>query len=133
MELGGSVFKIEHVGNFEKTLAYLNGLKSKKFLSILDKYGQKGCDLLAANTPKRSGATAGSWSYTIETEGDSVSIEWHNSNMGNDGKTPVAILIQMGHGTRTGGYVPPTDFINPVIVPLFDDLLNSLVSEVNKL
>lgn len=127
------MFKVSYKGNFEKTAKFLDGLASKKFCSVLDKYGQKGCDLLSQNTPIRTGATANSWRYEIATKGDSVSIEWYNGNLGNDGKTPVVILIQMGHGTRTGGYVPPTDFINPVMKPLFDELLESLIQEVNKL
>jgi hypothetical protein len=36
--------------------------------------------------------------------------------------TPVAILLHYGHGTGTGGYVKGTEFINPAIVPIFEEI-----------
>jgi hypothetical protein len=125
--------KFTHKGDFKKTLKFLENIKSKKIYTILDQYGQKGVDLLKASTPIRTGKTAASWSYRVVMEGDSVGIEWLNSNMANDGKTPVAILIQMGHGTRTGGYVPPRDYINPAMKPLFDEIVQAIDKAVKAL
>lgn len=122
-----------HKGNFKKTKKYLNALKENKFDDILNEAGKKGVSLLSANTPKRTGATASSWGYQIRKESGKAILEWTNSNMGSDGKTPVAILIQMGHGTRNGGYVAAIDFINPALAPLFDEIVEKLSEAVKSL
>jgi len=75
---------------------------------------------LAAATPVESGETAKAWSYKIVKQGRSHSIEWHNSHV--EGGSPIAILLQYGHGTGTGGYVQGRDFINPAIQPIFDQI-----------
>lgn len=98
--------------------------------SLFNEYGNRIVSELQSNTPKRTGATAASWYYEIVQDSDNLSLEIHNDHMGDDGKTPVAILIQMGHGTRTGGYVPPNDYINPVIEPLFKELSEKITEVV---
>jgi hypothetical protein len=42
----------------------------------------------------------------------------------------VAILIQYGHGTGTGGYVAGVDYINPTIKPIFDNIVNEIRKQV---
>jgi hypothetical protein len=92
------------------------------------KYGQMGVDALAKNTPKDSGLTAESWRYKIDSTNTQVTITWYNTNH-NDGVC-VAIILQYGHGTGTGGYVQGTDYINPAIKPIFDDISKSVKKEV---
>lgn len=120
-------------GDYSKTKNFLtdvvNNLRHIHIRSLFNEYGEKIVSALEANTPKRSGATASSWFYEIVDDETGLSLEFHNNNMGSDGKTPVAILIQMGHGTRNGGYVPPVDFINPTVEPLFTEL-SEKISEV---
>jgi hypothetical protein len=119
-------------GSYDKTKNFLMAfLEINRLRSLFDQYGQRIVAELSANTPKRTGETAASWSYEVVQDESSLSLEIHNSKMGDDGKTPVALLIQMGHGTRTGGYVPPNDYINPVVQPLFDEL-NAKIAEVVK-
>lgn len=111
---------------FKKTFKFLESIREMRIYNILDRYGKEGVELLKAATPVDTGTTAASWSYKVTMEDKRARLEWFNSNMGSDGKTPVAILIQMGHGTRNGGYVPPTDYINPVIASLYDELVEEL-------
>ena len=118
---------------FKNTLKFLEAIRDRRIYGILDKYGKKGLDLLSSATPKRTGKTAASWGYNIVMENGRVGIEWTNTNMGSDGRTPVAILIPMGHGTKNGGYVPPTDYINPVLAPLFDELTEEISKVVTML
>jgi hypothetical protein len=42
----------------------------------------------------------------------------------------IAVIIQYGHGTGTGGYVEGIDYINPVIRPLFDKILEDIWRQV---
>jgi hypothetical protein len=120
-------------GNFSKTYEYLGKLKSfrkQKLMSILKKYGDEGVVALREMTPKDTGETASRWSYEI-TEGDgSVTLSFNNDAQ-NDG-VPIAILIQYGHGTGTGGYVAPNDYINPAMKPIFDDIASRAWEEVSK-
>ena len=127
------IIKVTQKGDWKKTYKFLQSIRQKRLYSLLDSYGEKGVSILSAATPVRSGATASSWYYTVTVGDSEVEIEWHNSRMGTDGQTPVAILIQMGHGTRNGGYVSPTDFVNPAMQPLFDEIADSVWKVVTSL
>ena len=128
-----ALVKVSHKGDFSETKSFLKKLKEKRFYDSLERYGNKGVELLSANTPMRTGKTASSWSFVLVKESDSVTLEWHNNSLGSDNQTPIALLIQLGHGTRTGGYVPPNDYINPVMQPLFDEIANYVGKAVSSL
>lgn len=117
-------------GDFSKLDGFMNRLKGLSKNSDLDKYGQRGVDALSAATPYDTGQTAGSWYYKINREGEMLSLEFCNSNV-NKG-VPIAIVLQYGHGTGTGGWVEGRDYINPIIQPIFDEILNDLWKEVCK-
>ena len=97
-------------------------------MSILDKYGQKGVDALASATPRESGETANSWSYEITGGDGNYAIQWNNSHV-NKGVN-IAIILQYGHGTGTGGYVVGRDYINPAVQPIFDEMAETIWKEV---
>ena len=97
---------------------------------ILEKYGQRGVEALVIATPKATGKTAASWSYEIKMDDNGATLCWKNANIV-DG-VPIAVILQYGHGTRNGGYVQGTDYINPVMKPLFDEIAAELWREVRK-
>lgn len=125
------MISIETKGDLSKMIKKLEKLRKAKFLSILEKYGKIGVSELANATPKRSGRTAASWSYTVVQNGDTYEIQWSNSNV-NRGVN-IAIIIQMGHGTRQGGYVQGIDYINPVTSKIFEQLKQEIAREVSNL
>lgn len=110
-------------GDFKKTEKFLKKSLGRDWMSVLDKFGQKGVEALRANTPVDSGETRNSWSYEIIQNGSRVSIFWKNSNV-NKGVN-IAVILQYGHGTRTGGWVEGTDYINPALKQIFDELADS--------
>ena len=118
-------------GDFSKLSRYLERVKEAARIGVLDKYGREGVVALASATPVESGKTAGSWYYEITRQNGSVSIEFYNSNV-NKG-VPIAIILQYGHGTGTGGWVEGRDYINPVIQPLFDKIAEEAWKEVTKI
>lgn len=122
------MISLESKGSFKNTEAFLNKMAKGDIFRTLDGYGQAGVQALASATPTRTGLTAASWTYEVKKERGGWSISWRNTNMV-DG-TSVAILIQYGHGTGTGGYVQGRDFINPVIMPLFDKIAEAVWKEV---
>lgn len=92
------------------------------------KYGEIGVRALQANTPKDTGETAGSWYYTIEKKRDVTTISWKNRNVQNG--VPIAVILQYGHGTGTGGYVRGIDYINPAMKPVFQQIADDAWREV---
>ncbi len=117
-------------GDFSKLTSYLEKLKGGFNLSILDKYGREGVAALSSATPVDSGLTAESWKYEIKKEANSVSIVFSNTNVQNG--VPIAIILQYGHGTGTGGWVQGRDYINPAIKPIFDKLASEAWKEMTK-
>ena len=120
-----------HKGDFSKLNRYFERVKEAAKIGVLDKYGQAGVAALRSATPVDSGKTANSWTYEIERQNGSVSIVFNNTNI-NKG-VPIAIILQYGHGTGTGGWVQGRDYINPAIQPVFDKIANDAWEEVTKL
>ena len=118
-------------GDFSKLSSYLERVKESAKIGILDKYGKEGVRALESATPVETGLTAKSWYYEIIRQNGSVSITFNNSNI-NDGVS-IAIILQMGHGTGTGGWVQGRDYINPAIQPIFDRIAEDAWKEVSKL
>lgn len=118
-------------GNFSKTNHFFQRLLENVDMSLLDKYGRIGVELLRNNTPMDSGITANSWYYTIvHEEGGVTKLIFGNSNT-QDGFS-IALLLQYGHATGTGGWVEGRDYINPTLQPLFDQMAEELWKEVTK-
>jgi hypothetical protein len=105
-------------GGIQRASTKIEHMLSKSIFDKFDQYGREGVAGLMAATPKEDGSTAGAWTYEVRHTGGLHQIIWKNAEMA--GSTPVVILLQYGHGTGTGGYVQGRDFINPVIVPLFE-------------
>lgn len=117
-----------HEGDFSKTDKFLERLKRPFNLGLLDKYGREGVAALKSATPVDTGLTADSWYYEIVRNNGSVVINFNNSNIQNG--VPIAVVLQYGHGTGTGGWVQGRDYINPAVRPIFDKLANEAWKEV---
>lgn len=118
-------------GDFSKLSSYLEKVKEAARIGILDKYGREGVSALASATPRDTGETANAWYYEIERSKGSARIIFGNRNLENG--FPVAIMLQYGHGTGTGGWVVGRDYINPAIRPVFDKIADAAWREVTKL
>lgn len=118
-------------GDYKKAEKYLTDVKDAIRLSLLEKYGNIGVQALMAATPKKTGTTSASWYYKVEDDGEVSTLSFFNSNV-NKG-VPIAIILQYGHGTGTGGYVAGTDYINPALKPVFDQIINDFWEEVTNL
>ena len=120
---------VKDKGNYSKTMEFLKKANDN-VLPILHEYAQKGVIALRDATPKYTSLAATSWDYVIDgVEGD-YTITFCNYDI--EGGYNVAILIQYGHGTGTGGYVAGRDFINPALQPIFDNLADDIWKEINK-
>lgn len=124
------MIRVVQRGNFRNTEKFLSNAKNIAIGRILDKYGSMGVDALAAATPVRTGKTAASWGYKIAISNDRAEVRWINSNV-NKGVC-IAMILQYGHGTRTGGYVEGVDYINPAIEPIFEKFAEEAWNEVTR-
>lgn len=118
-------------GDFSKATKYFERLKQASRLKILERYGQEGVNALSSATPVDSGLTAASWYYKLEVKDTYAAIMFCNSNV-NKGVN-IAIILQYGHGTGTGGWVEGRDYINPAIQPIFDSIVERAWGEVTRL
>lgn len=117
-------------GDFSNLSRFLERAKETVKIGDLDKYGRAGVAALSSATPIDTGKTAASWTYEIVRQNGSVSIEFHNSNIQKG--VPIAIILQNGHATGTGGWVEGRDYINPAIQPIFDKIAKEAWEEVTK-
>lgn len=116
-------------GDFKNLERFLKNAGGRNYRRLLEEYGRKGVDALSMATPVDSGITASSWSYDISETSNGFEINWNNSNV-NDGVN-IAIILQYGHGTGTGGYVQGRDYINPALQSVFDGFVDDLTKAVN--
>lgn len=119
---------ISSKGKFQSTRRFFKKMSKFEIRRKLGHYGRLGVDALASATPKDTGLTANSWEYEIEEEDGSCSIRWYNTNVVRG--INIAIILQYGHGTGTGGYVVGRDYINPAIQPIFDEMAETIWKEV---
>ena len=123
------MFSLNSQGSFKKSKSFLANLSKSDMFSGLDKYGSRGVEALSKATPTESGLTASSWTYDVERGKGFATIKWSNTNTRSG--VNVAILLQYGHGTGTGGYVAGRDYINPAIQPIFDEIAADVWKKVS--
>lgn len=122
---------ISSSGSFKNLDAFLSKMKANQIYNALKPLAVAGVNALSNATPRASGETANSWDYEIKARpGRSYSITWVNTHIV-DGR-PIAILLQYGHGTGTGGYVEGRDYINPAIKPIMDKIADEVWKAVSK-
>lgn len=117
-----------HKGDFSKTTGFFQRAKEARYLKVLEKYGNAGVAALLLATPVDTGLTSVSWRYEIEGGKGGYTISFHNDNVQNG--VTIAIILQYGHGTGTGGWVAGRDYINPAIQPIFDQMAEEAWREV---
>ena len=122
------MIRITTKGDFNNTFRFLNKMSKFQINKILEKYGQMGVEALRSATPVDSGKTAESWGYEISIGKEGATIYWTNTNQ-NKG-VYIAVILQYGHGTGTGGYIQGVDYINPAIRPVFDKIAEEAWMEV---
>lgn len=107
-------------GDYRATKRWMDKMEAGSVADVLRSCGEKGIEALSAATPVRTGKTAASWGFEAKTSSKGATLTWTNSNVVNG--VPIAIILQYGHGTGTGGYVHGRDYINPAMRPVFDEI-----------
>lgn len=120
---------IESKGEFKKVNAWLSGVLNRSPVPELRKLASEGERVLAANTPKDTGATASGWTSEITTYRNNNVIEWMNVAHPNT-LVNIARIIDLGHGTGTGGYVPPRPYIQRSMRSVWNNSGDKLAKEL---
>ena len=115
---------LEASGNYSSTTTWLQRIGRMTIEQQLARYGLKGVKALASSTPTQTGKTASSWSYSVTRKGDTWILSWNNDNIHHG--VPIAIVLQYGHVTGTGGWVQGRDYINPAIKPIMDEIADGV-------
>lgn len=128
--------RIVHKGKFSRTMQFFKHLLRLDYSPILEEYGRRGVEALQAATPVDTGKTAESWTYAVNKQfgrgrSGRTTLEWSNTNKAKNGQS-IALLIQYGHMTRNGAYVPPYDYINPALANIQEAAANDVWKEVIK-
>lgn len=116
-------------GDLKATYKFLNHIAKPFYLNALERCGRQGVEALKAATPRKTGTTANSWSYRIERTETGDTIIWENSNIVK--YVNIALILQYGHGTRSGAWVEGIDYINPALAPVFERFAKELWEEVS--
>lgn len=119
---------LDSKGDFRKSDTFLRKLIKRDIYSSLSRYAREGVAALSSATPADSGLASSSWDYEVEVTSSGATITWTNSDVENG--FPVAVMLQYGYGTGTGGYVQGRDYINPALKPVFDNIANKVWKEV---
>ena len=114
------MFSITSKGSFKNTESFLRTVQKLPIEQIVAPYAQMGVEALQAATPVDSALASISWGYTISNKGGKLTISWHNTDV--ESGFPVAVMLQYGYSTGTGGYVAGRDYINPAMKPIFDQI-----------
>lgn len=122
------MIKAKTSGSFKNTTKFLKYMEEGGPFKDLNSYGYMGNHALEVATPRDTGRTAESWGYQVGHTKGVYAISWWNMDI--EEGVNVAVFIQYGHGTGTGGYVPGIDYINPAMQPLFDRITNDIWRQV---
>lgn len=123
------MIRLESKGDWAQTKSWFRRVGRNDYIrQVLEHYASKGVAALASATPARSGLTAASWSSEVRVGSGKSEIIWTNTNV-NSGVN-IAVVLQYGHGTGTGGYVAGEDYINPAIRPVMDQIANDIMKAV---
>lgn len=109
--------KFRSTGGFNNALKWFKEASNVKS-SDLKKIADYGTTCLSDGTPEDTGETSSGWEYDITKNRNSSEIAWRNTAHP-ESEVNVAKLIELGHGTKTGGYVAPKPYIRQSMEPVW--------------
>lgn len=115
--------KFESKGGFDNVLKWIN--KTSNIQHMVNDIAEYGKNRLTVETPENTGETASGWEHDIITKQNSIEIAWKNVAHP-ESEVNVAKLIELGHGTGTGGYVQPRPYIKQAMEPVWKKLDNEI-------
>mgnify|MGYP007126045463 CR=1 FL=1 len=118
-------------GDFNATRDWLNKVSNSNPDNVLKTIAKEGEVSLASNTPRDTGETASGWKSKIERNSKGAEVVWYN-DAHPELDVNLAKLIDLGHGTGTGGYVPPKPYIKKSMDGVFGSAGDKIAGELIK-
>lgn len=118
-------------GGFDNALKWLNNVPKQTPTSIANDIARDGVVQLSANTPKDTGATASGWVSDVKMTAKGLEIVWRNKAHP-ELSVNLAKLIELGHGTKNGGYVSPRPYIKQSMDSVLQSAGDKLAGELFK-
>lgn len=118
-------------GDFNAIENWLKKTSNMNASQLVKSVASEGTKNLSSKTPKDTGATASGWTEKITTTGNVTEVAWYNNAHPGE-SVNIAKLIELGHGTGTGGYVPPRPYIKEAMSPVWSGIDAKLIKELNK-
>lgn len=119
----------ESKGDFDVIMGWLKDVSNRSPARALNQIGADGAKSLSAHTPKSTSETASGWKSRVDSSGDVSELIWYNIAHP-EARVSIARLIDTGHGTGTGGYVPPKPYIRQAMNPVWAGIDNKLIKEL---
>ena len=124
--------KFESVSRHGRTEKWLEEVSNVVPTRIVGRVAKEGVEALKSNTPiGESGDTARAWEAKITSKGDVTEVYFVN-NAHPEAGVNIARLIDSGHGTINGGYVPPQPYIKESIEPIFKKATEDYIKEMTE-
>lgn len=120
--------RYETKGDFKRTQSWLNRISRNETIEGFGRLAEEGTKRLSSNTPKDTGVTAMGWRDQVNKTKDGIEIVWTNVAHP-EASVNIAKIIDIGHGTRNGGYVPPRPYIKSSMQPIWD-MVDKMVREL---
>lgn len=121
----------ETKGDSKALEQWLKNVSSATPSASLNSIARQGEQSLAANTPKDTGVTASGWKAKVTSKGTTSEIAWTNTAHSGE-SVNIAVIIDQGHGTGTGGYVPPKPYIKKSMNSVWSTAGDKIAKELIK-
>lgn len=103
--------KILNEGDFSNILKELESVSDSNPKKVLETIGEASCKVLSINSPVDTGELAKSWEYEVTGNKNGYELNVFNKAH-HDEVDNLPYMLEYGHGTGTGGWVPGTHFIS---------------------
>lgn len=121
----------ESRGNFDNLDKWLKKVSNADASGALSQIAREGERSLASKTPKSTGETSTGWKGEVTSKGGVSEVAWKN-HAHSDLRVNLALLIELGHGTGTGGYVPPVPYIKGAMDSVWKTAGDKIAKELVK-
>lgn len=118
-------------GDFEKAIKWLEDTAKMKLPSVSNTIAKDGIKALSKATPRDTGVTASGWVSEVKMTAKGSEIVWKNTARPHL-SVNLALLIELGHGTRNGGYIPPRPYIKQAMDSVFKTAGDNIAGELFK-
>ena len=118
-------------GGFENAVKWMDKVSNDSPTSLANSIAREGVNKLRANTPKDTGDTANGWVSDVKMRTNGLEIVWRNTAHP-DQQVNIAKLIELGHGTKNGGYVSPRPYIKQSMDSVLESAGDKIAEEMFK-